>query len=102
MFKYKVGDEVLITSGKEKGKKSKIEKVLPGENKLIVAGINIYKRNKKATRSEKSGIFEVVRPISVASVQVICPKCIKPTRIGFALFDNHKNRICKKCKARIN
>lgn len=102
MFKYKVGDEVLISSGKDKGKKSKIEKVLPGENKLIVAGVNIYKRHKKATRGEKSGIFEVIRPIPVASVQIICPKCDKPTRIGFALFENHKSRVCKKCKSRIN
>ena len=49
MFKYKAGDEVLITAGREKGKKSKIERVFPHENKLVVTGVNIYKRHKKAT-----------------------------------------------------
>ncbi|OGD82905.1 50S ribosomal protein L24 [Candidatus Curtissbacteria bacterium RIFCSPLOWO2_01_FULL_39_62] len=98
MFKYKTGDEVLITAGKEKGKKSKIERVLPSENKLVITGINIYKRHKKATRNEKAGIFEVVRPVSVANVQVICPKCTKPSRVGFVTRDSIKNRVCKKCK----
>lgn len=98
MFKYKVGDEVLITAGKEKGRKSKIERVLPSENKLVISGINVYKRHKKATRTEKAGIFEVIRPISASNVQVICPKCTKPTRIGFVQKDNAKSRVCKKCK----
>lgn len=101
MFKFKVGDQVLITAGKDKGKKSKIEKVLPRENKLVISGVNIYKRHKKATRSEKAGIFEIVRPISVANVSAICPKCAKPTRIGFILDGPTKSRICKKCKSRL-
>ena len=98
MFKYKAGDEVLITAGREKGKKSKIERVFPHENKLVVTGVNIYKRHKKATRNEKAGIFEIVRPIPVSNVLVICPKCAKPTRIGFTFKDNIKSRICRKCK----
>lgn len=98
MFKYKVGDEVLITAGRDKGKKNKIEKVLPRENKVVVAGVNIYKRHKKATSSQKAGIYETIRPISVSKVSVICPKCSKPTRIGFKINGKEKNRVCKKCK----
>jgi len=100
MFKYKAGDQVIITVGKDKGKKSKIDKVLPSENKLVIGGINVYKRHKKATRSEKAGIFEVIRPIPVSNVAIICPKCSKPTRVGFLKTKTDKNRICKKCKSR--
>ena len=98
MFKYKAGDQVLITAGKDKGKKSKIEKVLPKENKLIIGGINVYKRHKKASRNEKAGIFEIIRPVPVSNVAIICPKCSKPTRVGFIETKTDKNRICKKCK----
>jgi len=98
MFKFKIGDEVQVTSGKDKGKKGKVQKVLEQENKLIVAGVNLYKRHKKATRNVKSGIFEVTRPITTAKLQIICPKCGKPTRVGFQENGKTKDRICKKCK----
>lgn len=102
MYKFKVGDEVLITSGHEKGKKGKVEKVLPREDKLVVAGVNIYKRHKKATRTQSAGIFETVRPIPVANLAIICPKCAKTTRVGFKLEGKTKHRICKKCKGQIS
>ncbi len=102
MFKFKIGDEVLITAGREKGKKSKIEKVLPKENKVVVGGVNVYKRHKKVSRTQPAGIYEITRPITVASVALICPKCGKTTRIGFEKDGKTKNRICKKCKSRIN
>lgn len=101
MFKYKVGDEVLITAGRDKGKKGKIEKVLVFENKLVVGGINIYKRHRKATKAQGAGIFSVTRPVQVANVAIICPKCSKPTRVGFTTEGKIKERICKKCKGRI-
>lgn len=98
MFKYKVGDEVLITTGREKGKKGKIEKVLPKENKLVVSGVNIYKRHRKVTKNTKAGIYDVIRPIPASNVSIICPKCQKPTRVGFKIDGKTKERICKKCK----
>lgn len=101
MFKFKVADEVLVTAGRDKGKKGKIEKVLEKEEKIVVAGINLYKRHKKATRSQGSGIFDVTRPIPVANVAIICPKCSKPTKIGFVQEGKIKVRICKKCKGRL-
>ncbi|OGD85469.1 50S ribosomal protein L24 [Candidatus Curtissbacteria bacterium RBG_13_35_7] len=102
MFKYKTGDEVIITAGRDKGKKSKIERVLPKENKVIVTGVNLYKRHRKATRAQAAGIYEVIRPINVANIALICPKCSKTTRIGFQIDGKLKNRICKKCKGRLN
>ncbi len=101
MFKFKVSDEVLVTAGRDKGKKGKIEKVLEKENKIVIAGVNLYKRHKKATRSQGSGIFDVTRPIPVASIAIVCPKCSKPTKVGFVLEGKTKVRICKKCKGRL-
>lgn len=98
MFKFKVGDEILILSGKDKTKKGKIEKVFQKEAKIIVSGVNIYKRHKKASRSQKSGIYEIARPIDVSKVAIVCPKCAKPTRVGFLIDTKTKKRICKKCK----
>jgi len=101
MFKFKKGDEVLVTTGRDKGKKGKIEKVLTRENKVVIAGVNIYKRHRKATRNQAAGIYQITRPVFVSSISVICPKCSKPTRIGFKTEGKNKNRICKKCKGTI-
>lgn len=98
MFKFKVGDEVQISIGKDKGKKGKIEKVIARENKIVVTGINVYKRHKKVTRSEPAGIYEITRPINVSKITLICPKCQKITKVGFTLENKTKKRICKKCK----
>lgn len=98
MFKFKVGDEVLVTSGKDKGKKGKIERVFPREFKVVVSGIGAYKRHRKATSGQRAGIYEIIRPIATAKVAIICPKCGKQTRVGFQQEGKVKNRICKKCK----
>lgn len=101
MFKFKKGDEVLVTAGKDKGKKGKIEKVLPKEHKVIVAQVNLYKRHRKVSRNQPAGIYEITRPLPVANVALICPKCLKPTRVAFIIDGNTKSRLCKKCKGRI-
>lgn len=98
MFKFKVGDEVKIVSGKDKGKSGKVEKVLLDEDKLVVSGVNIYKRHKKVTRNEPAGIYEITRPIDVSKIALICPKCQKLTKIGFTFEGKTKKRICKICK----
>jgi len=101
MFKFKVGDEVLVTVGRDKGKKGKIEKVFPRLGKITVDSVNIYKRHKKVTRSQAAGIYEIARPIDVAKVAIICLKCAKPTRAGFLIEGKNKVRICRKCQERI-
>lgn len=99
MYKFKVGDEILVTMGRDKGKKGKVQKVLENENKLVVTGINIYKRHRKASKNQGAGIYEVTRPIPTASIAIICPKCGKVTKVGFQISGKNKERICKKCKA---
>lgn len=98
MFKFKAQDQVKVVSGKDKGKTGKIEKVILKEEKIVVSGVNIYKRHKKVTKNQPAGIFEITRPISVSKVALICPKCQKLTRVGFIVENKSKKRICKKCK----
>lgn len=102
MFKFKKGDEIIVTSGRDKGKKGKIEKVLSSENKVIVSGVNVYKRHRKVSRTQPAGIYEVTRPTDISKVSIICPKCGKQTKVGFKIEDKKKIRICKKCNGSLN
>ncbi len=98
-MKIRKNDEVIITLGKDKGKKGKVERILPKKNTVVVAGINVFKRHKKSQgQGDKGGIIEIIKPIAVSKVQVMCPKCKLATRIGYEIQGTEKNRICKKCK----
>ena len=98
-MKVKAGDEVLVLTGKDKGKKGNVEKVFPKLNKVLVSGVNIYKRHKKPQgRTLQGGIIDITKPISTSSVTLICPKCNLPAKVGFKIEDKNKKRICKKCK----
>ncbi len=98
-MKFKKNDEVKIVMGKDKGKTGKIERVFPSEGKVLIAGINIVKRHMKGTPSgQKSGIKEIAKPLAVASVALVCPKCTSVTRAGFSIKEGKKIRICKKCE----
>ncbi|MBI2617375.1 50S ribosomal protein L24 [Candidatus Gottesmanbacteria bacterium] len=101
-MKFKKGDSVVITAGKDKGKKGKIEKIFLKSSTVLLPGLNIYKRHiKKKEGTHKGGIIDISRPISVANIAVICPKCDKPTRIGMKLDGSTKKRYCRKCDALI-
>lgn len=98
-MKYKVNDTVQVVLGKDKGKVAKVTSVKPG-NKVVVEGINTYKRHiKKQNRENQGGIVEVERPIDIAKIQLVCPSCKKITRIGYQIQTGGKIRICKKCQA---
>jgi large subunit ribosomal protein L24 len=97
-MKLHIGDQVQVKSGKDKGKKGKVERVLPKLNKVVVAGINMSKRNvKPQSTTKQGGIIDIVKPISVGNISFVCPKCNLPSRIGFVVKNNEKNRFCKKC-----
>lgn len=97
-MKLKKGDTIIVTTGKDKGRKGKIEKILPQEGSVVVAGINVFKRHMKR-RDEKrpGGIIDIVKPIDVAKVALVCPSCGKQTRVGFIVTKNEKVRVCRKC-----
>lgn len=101
-MKFKVGDEILVTAGKDKGRKGKIEKVFPKENRVFVPGVNIYKKTRKGAPGEKGGIVELPRALPVAKIALICPKCAKQTRISYRIDKRgEKTRVCAKCKREI-
>ena len=98
-MKLKKGDLVKVIKGKDKGKTGKVEKILPVVHKVVVADVNLYKRHVKArNQNEKSEIKTIVKPLDVSSVALVCPKCGKPTRIGYTLQKEVKVRMCKKCE----
>lgn len=99
-MKIKKGDTVKVITGKDKGKTGKVERVLLKKNKVLVAGINIYKRHLKPQgQSKPGGIIDLGKPLNISNVCLICPKCGKPTKIGFLIDKSKlKQRICKKCQ----
>lgn len=101
-MKLKKGDLVKIVTGKDKGREGKIEKVLPQIKKILVQGVNQYKRHLKArAQGQKSEIAMITKPLAEASVALICPHCKKQTRIGFKMEKNDKIRVCRKCDKKI-
>ena len=101
-MKYKKGDTIIVTIGKDKGHKGKIDKVLPEEGKITVAGINVFKRHTKRKDDKNTGgIIDIVKPINVAKIALVCPACGKPTRVGYLIAKNEKVRICRKCGKKI-
>lgn len=101
-MKIKKGDKVKITVGKDSGKDGVVEKVYKNTNKVIVTGINLYKRHvKKNEKMPQGGIIDLPRAIDVAKLALICPRCGKITRVGFRIEKNKKYRICKKCDSKI-
>ncbi|MCX7880910.1 MAG: 50S ribosomal protein L24 [Patescibacteria group bacterium] len=101
-MKIKKGDKVRIISGKDKGREGIIEKVYLKANKVLISGINLYKRHiKKSEKFPQGGVVEIPRPLLVSKVMLICPKCHKLTRVGFEKREKKKWRICKKCREKI-
>ncbi len=101
-MKLKKGDTVQIIRGKDNAKTGKVEKVYPKTGKVVVEGINQYKKHIKArTQTQKSEIITITKPLSSSNVVLLCPKCKKPTRVGYKILKDSKTRICKKCNAEI-
>ena len=97
----KTGDTVVGLSGKDRGKQGKVLGVSPGEQKLIVEGINMVTKHVKPRKmGQAGGIVKAEGAMYASKVQLVCPKCNKPTRIGHRFLDDgSKERQCKKCSA---
>ncbi|MCJ7516051.1 MAG: 50S ribosomal protein L24 [Dehalococcoidia bacterium] len=98
-MKIRKNDTVLVIAGKDRGKKGKIRKALPKEDKVIVEGANMIKRHSRAKgQARQAGIIELEAPMDVSNVILICSKCNKPARVGIRfLSDGRKARICRVC-----
>ena len=97
-------DNVLVITGKDRGKKGRVLKVVPSKNgkvRLIVEGVNLIKRHTKPNpgKNIKGGIVEREASLHASNVQLICPECGAQTRIGRKILgDGRKVRICRKCE----
>ena len=94
-------DNVLVVTGKDRGKRGRVLRVVPEKNRLIVEGVNIIKRHTKPNpgRNIKGGLVEREAPLHASNVQVVCPECGKATRLGRRILgDGRKVRICRKCE----
>ena len=97
-MKVKKNDTVLVLTGKDSGKTGKVLRAMPSDNRVVVEGVNVQKKHKRArSAQETSGIVEQAGPIDASNVLVICPVCGKATRVSYAVVDGKKVRICKKC-----
>jgi large subunit ribosomal protein L24 len=94
----RVGDEVVVIAGKDKGKKGKIVSVNPETNKCIVGNVNFVIKHKKArSQTQKSERKKQESGIDISNVEILCPKCGKATRVSHAEKEGAKHRVCKKC-----
>jgi len=102
--KLKKGDKVVVQLGKDRRHEGVVEKVMSKEGMILIPGVNVYKRHVRRALSPtgEGGIIDVVKPINISNVALICPSCGKPTRIGFEILkDGGKVRVCRKCKKQI-
>ena len=99
----KKGDTVLVIAGKDKDKRAKVLAVNPTKNRVLVEGVNVVSKCKKArTAQEKSEIIKMEAGIDASNVMVVCPVCGKATRVGHSVVDGKKVRTCKKCNASLD
>jgi large subunit ribosomal protein L24 len=100
-MKLKKGDKVRVLAGKDRGREGVVERVFSIQGKVLVTGVNIYKKHTKARGGEKptsGGIIDLARPLPAGKVALICPQCHRPTKIGYKLEKKEKFRICRKCQ----
>lgn len=99
-MKFRKGDKVRVTAGKEKGRDGAIEKIYHKADTVLLPGINIYKKHvKKNEQMPQGGVVELPRPLASSKVAFLCPKCGKVSRLGYQMKGTKKQRICKKCQS---
>lgn len=95
----KKGDNVIMLTGKDKGKTGRVLGVFPKENKVIVEGLNLVKKHQRPKREgEKGQIILIPRRVDISNVMLICQHCKKPSRVKIKRVDKNKIRICKRCE----
>lgn len=101
-MKIKKGDTVKMLYGKDAGRQGPVVAVDTKKEKVVVEGLNIYKKHIKGDgRTKVSEIINVTKPVPVSKVMLVCPSCNKPTRVGYKMEDDDKVRVCKKCGKKI-
>lgn len=102
-MKIKTNDNVKVMSGKDAGKTGKVIQVFPKEEKAVVEGVHVMKKNMKANKKgEKGQMIELSAPVYASKLMLVCPKCSRETRVGYRVEAGDKKRICRKCKELID
>ena len=104
-YSLKKNDNVVVIAGRDRGKRGRVLRVIPDKARVIVEGVNFIKRHTRPNpqRNIKGGIVEREAALAAANVQIICPECGAPTRIGSRrLDDGTRVRFCRKCKGAVD
>jgi large subunit ribosomal protein L24 len=103
-MKIRKEDNVLVITGKDKGKKGKVRFVYPRKNRVLIEGVNMIKTHSRARQQVKqAGLIEREASIALSNVMLICTRCNKPARVGYKILDDgRKIRICRSCKEAID
>ena len=101
-MKIHKGDNVQIMVGKDAGKRGKVIRVDSGAGKILVQGLNVFKKHQRPKKAgEKGEVVAVSRFLDVSNAMAVCGSCDKATRAGYRFEDGNKTRYCKKCQAAI-
>ena len=96
-FKLRKEDTVQIITGKDKGKRGRILKIIRDKDRVVIEGANMVKKAmKKKNQQDRGGIVEIPAAIHSSNVAIVCKKC-GPTRIGYKIDGDNKIRVCRKC-----
>ena len=94
--KIKKGDRVIVTTGRDKGKRGEVRQVMPEDGRAIVAGVNLVRRHTRQTAQTEGGIISKESTIHLSNLAILDPKTSKPTRVGFKVLDDgRKVRVAK-------
>jgi large subunit ribosomal protein L24 len=98
MFRIKKKDKVLVITGREKGKKGEVLDVLKGDQRVLIAKLNLVIRHRKPTQGQQGGRHQMEAPVHISNVMLCCPKCDQAMRPKFdKLQTGEKVRLCRKC-----
>ena len=95
-FKITKGDQVIVVTGRDKGKQGEVIEVLRTEDRVRVQGINMVKRHRRATQTDAGGIVSMEAPLHISNVAHIDPESLKATRVGYEVKDGKKTRIARR------
>jgi large subunit ribosomal protein L24 len=101
----KKGDTVVVVAGNDKGAQGEVVRLVPGENRLVVQGVNVRKKHQKQAQTQarqgqiRPGIIQFDAPFDASNVMLVCPKCGQPARVGYRRdeADGRKRRVCRNC-----
>ncbi|MEX2236431.1 MAG: 50S ribosomal protein L24 [Dehalococcoidia bacterium] len=104
MRKIRRNDNIIVMTGKDRGRTGTVRQVLTEEEKVLVTGVNMVKRHmRQRSLQQPGGIIEKEAPLAISNIRLVCPSCGKAVRVGFRIRDDGgKGRYCKNCNADID